>query len=749
MLELNQQKLHELEAKCTKEQPPAAMAACPLHVDCREICRAIAVSDFSRARELYEKNAVFPGILSYLCEEPCQNACIRKEHGDPVSLRLLECAAQAYGSLKKKRTFLSKRAEKAAIVGAGLTGLAAALELGKKGYSVTVLEQARKPGGFLLTERRLPREILEKDLERLNEYKIEIHTLNRVDHIETLTAQYDAVLLAWGLHTPAVHADAVTFAADEDKLFAAGDAVKSSSGTIPDAISEGRRAAISMDRYLKKVSLTAGREGEGAFRTTLHVTGKDVESLNSRLSSRLPSKEDAVQEASRCLECTCTDCIDACAFMRRYKAWPKKYLREVYNNLAIAMGTRHANKMINSCSLCGQCASVCPHGLDLGEVIQEARNIMVSQNKMPSSAFEFALNDLTFSNSEHCFLVKPDPENVKPAYVYFPGCQLGASTPETVWQSYNDLRSRLPGGTGIILGCCGIMAKWAGRGDIYEKTILQLKTAWESLGCPEVITACPACLTSLSEAVPQMHCTGIWEILHTMGLPVTAHTGDISLRIHDACQARNSPRIREQVRHLARSMGCSISEGLYTGASSGCCGYGGLTQFSNPTLADEMAGQCVSDSDSAFLTYCINCRDRFLRQGAEAYHILELISPSSHEEHRWPSYSVRQQNRMYLKRRLSKELWGEQAKGEMPLKLFYDSETADLLEKRMILERDICSVIEAAEKDRERIRDTRSGLCIAHKKVGNVTFWVWYLPREDGYEIRRVYAHRMEIKGDM
>lgn len=99
---------------------------------------------------------------------------------------------------EEKRTFLSKRAEKAAIVGAGLTGLAAALELGKKGYSVTVLEQARKPGGFLLTERRLPREILEKDLERLNEYKIEIHTLNRVDHIETLTAQYDAVLLAWG-----------------------------------------------------------------------------------------------------------------------------------------------------------------------------------------------------------------------------------------------------------------------------------------------------------------------------------------------------------------------------------------------------------------------------------------------------------------------------------------------------------------------------------------------------------------------
>lgn len=83
-------------------------------------------------------------------------------------------------------------------MGAGLTGSSAALELGKKGYSVTVFEKAAEPGGFLLTEKRLPKEVLQKDLERLKEYKIEIHTLYRVDTIETLTEQFDAVLLAWG-----------------------------------------------------------------------------------------------------------------------------------------------------------------------------------------------------------------------------------------------------------------------------------------------------------------------------------------------------------------------------------------------------------------------------------------------------------------------------------------------------------------------------------------------------------------------
>ena len=168
--------------------------------------------------------------------------------------------------------------------------------------------------------------------------------------------------------------------------------------------------------------------------------------------------------------------------MRHYKSYPKKYLREIYNNLSIAMGTRHANKMINSCTLCGQCASVCPHGLNLGETVLEARRIMVEKGKMPSSAFEFALNDLAYSNSELAFLSRCAPGSKRSDYVFFPGCQLTAAAPGTVERTYRDLLERWNEKTGLLLGCCGVTADWAGETALFAKTKEQLTRALAAAG---------------------------------------------------------------------------------------------------------------------------------------------------------------------------------------------------------------------------------------------------------------------------
>ena len=410
MLVLSQQTLHELEAKCIKEQPPAAMAACPLHVDCRGICNAIAAADFNTARELFEKSSVFPKITSCLCEGPCQNACLRHPLGGALHLQQLEMAAVTYGTLRPKRQFLPKKAEKIAVIGAGLTGLSAALELGKKGYAVAVFEESPLPGGWLLNNRKLPASILEEELKKLSQYKIEIHTCHKVASIEAFKKEFQSIFIAWGKKETPISVHPLT-RFWKDSVFAGGDAIRSEHGSVPESIADRKSSAISIDRFLKKVSLEAGREDEFSSYTNLHVKTEKTPPLSSKIihPDSLLTKEEAIEEAERCLLCTCTDCIEACTFMKNYKSYPKKYLREIYNNLAIAMGTRHANKMINSCSLCGQCASVCPHGLDLGEVIQEARNIMVSKRKMPASAFDFALKDMAFSNSEECFLAKNAP----------------------------------------------------------------------------------------------------------------------------------------------------------------------------------------------------------------------------------------------------------------------------------------------------------------------------------------------------
>ena len=62
------------------------------------------------------------------------------------------------------------------------------------------------------------------------------------------------------------------------------------------------------------------------------------------------------REAQRCMQCECMECVKVCEYLKHYKGYPKKYIREVYNNLSIVMGTRYSNQLINSCA-CAVCAA--------------------------------------------------------------------------------------------------------------------------------------------------------------------------------------------------------------------------------------------------------------------------------------------------------------------------------------------------------------------------------------------------------
>ncbi len=209
--------------------------------------------------------------------------------------------------------------------------------------------------------------------------------------------------------------DPVTFETGLTGIFAGGSAVYELESYSPiTSISHGRRAAISIDRFLQKVSLRASRENEGAYETRLFTSTEGVEPL-PRVAMDDPSRgysaEEAVSEATRCLRCECMECVKICEYLEQFKGYPKKYIRQIYNNLSIVMGQRHGNKFINSCSLCGLCKEVCPEGLHMGEVCKAARNIMVTQGKMPPSAHEFALQDMEFSNSDKATLVQAPARN--------------------------------------------------------------------------------------------------------------------------------------------------------------------------------------------------------------------------------------------------------------------------------------------------------------------------------------------------
>ena len=161
-----------------------------------------------------------------------------------------------------------------------------------------------------------------------------------------------------------------------------------------------------------------------------------------------------------------------------------------------------------------------------------------------------------------------------------------------------------------------------------------------------IIAGCPSCMKQLKESLGA-RVTGIWEILKEIGLPRQAKGLEISVAIHDACGARRDTQTQDTIRELLADMGCTVVNTEYSRDLSPCCGYGGLTSYANKEMADKMTEKCLERSDAPYITYCMACRDRFVREGRESRHILELLYGTNAVN--MPDISEKRYNRLGLK----------------------------------------------------------------------------------------------------
>ena len=101
------------------------------------------------------------------------------------------------------------------------------------------------------------------------------------------------------------------------------------------------------------------------------------------------------------IQCECMECVKVCLYLDRYKGYPKKYARQVFNNEYVMFGRAHTkNLFVNSCSTCGLCETVCPNDFHVGDLMLQARRTMLREKTMPASFHEFALQDMAHSNGE-------------------------------------------------------------------------------------------------------------------------------------------------------------------------------------------------------------------------------------------------------------------------------------------------------------------------------------------------------------
>jgi 2-oxoacid:acceptor oxidoreductase delta subunit (pyruvate/2-ketoisovalerate family) len=273
------------------EQIPACQSGCPT---ANNIEAWIGLFGKGKIEEAWNTAAIenpFPGIMGRVCYHPCQEKCNRKELGGAVSIQMLERALADEAAKKDlvPEPFCPPTKKKIAVVGSGPAGLACAYHLTRLGHRVTVIERSQRAGGMLrhgIPEYRLPKDVLDREIERLKKMGIEFQLGRQIRdaaQMQLLRQEYDAVFLAIGAH-------------------------KSKTLGIPDERAEGVIAglafldAVSQGKApfpgARTVVVGGGNTAIDAARTALRLKSS-VTVLYRRSRPEMPAFEDEIREAEK------------------------------------------------------------------------------------------------------------------------------------------------------------------------------------------------------------------------------------------------------------------------------------------------------------------------------------------------------------------------------------------------------------------------------------------------------------------
>jgi heterodisulfide reductase subunit A-like polyferredoxin len=271
-----------------RDRPPCVMS-CPAGVNVQGYVALISQGKYEEALQLINENLPFPGLLGRICSHPCEAECNRASLDEPIAICDLKrfVADRVESELPTKRE--GERPEEVAIIGSGPAGLSAAYYLSLEGYGVTIFERLPAPGGMLRTgipEYRLPRDILDKEIEQIKNLGVEIKTNTPVGEdisIEDLFSQgFKAIFIASGAYR-------------DLRLNIAGE---DSEGVIPGVVFLGRiNSGQGGPVGGRTAVIGGGNVAIDAARSALRVGAKEVTILYRRSRQEMPASDEEIEEA--------------------------------------------------------------------------------------------------------------------------------------------------------------------------------------------------------------------------------------------------------------------------------------------------------------------------------------------------------------------------------------------------------------------------------------------------------------------
>lgn len=199
--------------RCLNCKHKPCVTGCPVQIDIPAFVAKVAAGDFEAAYEIIHRSSSLPAVCGRVCpqETQCESKCVRGVKGEPVGIGRLErfVADWHMKNAKESMSVPKPNGHKAAVIGAGPSGLTCAGDLAKMGYKVTVFEALHVAGGVLvygIPEFRLPKEIVRREIENLKALGVEVLTNAVIGKTMTVDELFDmgyeAVFIGSGAGLP-------------------------------------------------------------------------------------------------------------------------------------------------------------------------------------------------------------------------------------------------------------------------------------------------------------------------------------------------------------------------------------------------------------------------------------------------------------------------------------------------------------------------------------------------------------------